>query len=161
MRAKTNRLRALKGFNLIELVIAIVVIGILSKVVIAKYMGFSTTARLSAVKNLTAIVISAKNDAQARCIATSGCYGNGITFQLTINGVSYQMVNGYPASGDNGGTEIDQLVAAPAIFTIIKESPWTYWQLSSAPSPANCYVAYEAASSSAVPPLIVSATTGC
>jgi MSHA pilin protein MshA len=153
----------LKGFTLIELVIVVVILAILAVLVIPKYIDLSQSARISAVQGLAATVSADANNASLQCVLTSNCFGNNVTWLLTVAGRNYQIWNGYPDAGDNIGTnEIDVLVNASSQFTVSIVPPQiTLWKFSSAPDPNNCAVQYQEALSTKIPPVVTTLTSGC
>ena len=73
------------------------------------------------------------------------------------------MWNGYPDAGDTlGNDEIDMLIKVSSDFTaIIIPQNLTLWQLNAAPTPANCAVQYQEATSITNPPVVSLITSGC
>lgn len=143
--------------------LVIVLLAIISIIAIPKFINLSQNARIAVIKNLAATVSADANMSSNKCALTPGCFGDNVTWLLTIGSGNYQMWNGYPDAGDNIGTnEIDVMVNAPSQFTISIIPPlYTIWQLNSAPDPTNCAVRYQEATSTQNVPVVTTLTTGC
>jgi MSHA pilin protein MshA len=160
----TNRSSHLSlGFTLIELIIVITILSILAIMVIPKYIDLTKDSRISVIRGLAASVQEGSSTAAAQCLITPGCFATGMTWLLTIGPGHYQMWNGYPDAGDTvGGNEIDTLISTSNQFSVSINSPdTTLWQLTSAPTPANCAVQYKEAANANTPPIITVLTAGC
>jgi MSHA pilin protein MshA len=90
--------RAQGGFSRVELIVAIVVVGMVAAVAVPRYEGHETDARVAAVKHMGGMLKSAALMAHAACQAQS-CANNQT---LVIHGQSITFLNGYPDTATIG-----------------------------------------------------------
>ena len=106
-----KRVKSEKGFTLIELVMVIVIIGIISAVAIPKFVGLSTSARLSAARGIGAALSGTIQAEHADFLINADAYDVAeVIAGTTLSG---------GASVSNVGNVITY-VSGPDTFT------WTY-----------------------------------
>ena len=106
-----KRVKSEKGFTLIELVMVIVIIGIISAVAIPKFVGLSTSARLSAARGVGAALSGTIQAEHADFLINADAYDVAeVIAGTTLSG---------GASVSNVGNVITY-VSGPDTFT------WTY-----------------------------------
>jgi len=88
----------MRGFSRVELIVAIVVLGMVAAVAVPRYQGFEAQARVAAVKNMGGKLKSAALMAHAVCQAQS-CANNQT---IVIQGQSITFLNGYPDAASIG-----------------------------------------------------------
>ncbi len=100
-----------KAFTLLELIMAIVIIGVLSAVAIPKFAGLSDNAKISAELSTAASVQVALDACHGEWIINEG----GFTCGASINSTALNSY-GYP---DSLGNPLDAILKSPA-------SDWTF-----------------------------------
>lgn len=90
MKQKVNA-----GFTLIELVIVIVILGVLSATAAPKFLNLTADAREAVIRGIAGNANSALSMFQVKALLSNVKNGT-----LTIDGVNYGVVNGYPALRD-------------------------------------------------------------
>lgn len=147
------------GFTLIELIIAIVILGILAVTAAPKFINLQGDARSSTVKAMKGAVEAASSMAHSKAIIAGK--DKARYAPITVDNVGVDLIYGYPAATANG---IGNVINAPS-------SEWGYSYSTSAktytlkpkdftPSTGLCDVVYTQATSTAAP-TVVANTTGC
>lgn len=143
------------GFTLIELVIVIVILGILAAFALPRFIDLSTDARVASVNGVAGSVRAAAALAHAQWLVDSQ------PATITMEGNTIDIVNGYPAAGNDTTQDI--------IFTLLDTSGYTLsettatasqLQLTNAPTPATCSITYNEAAANAFPIIDVD-PSGC
>lgn len=142
--------RALGGFSRVELIVAIVVVGMVAAVAVPRYQGIESNARVAAVKNMGGMLKSAALMAHAVCQAQS-CANNQT---IVIQGQSITFLNGYPDAATIG-----RLVRSAEGFTP-NEAGNRF--VKNGASTENCWVQYNnaTATSDVVTPPTISYASG-
>jgi MSHA pilin protein MshA len=87
-----------QGFTLIELMAAILIVGALAAAALPKFVDMGKEARVAAVQRLGAELITAANLVRAKCDASDLCRGQTYPSGFFIDGISADLVNGYPSA---------------------------------------------------------------
>ena len=148
------------GFTLIELIIAIVILGILAVTAAPKFINLQGDARSSTVTAMKGAVEAAGSMAHSKAIIAGkekASVGNGIT----VDNVGVDLVYGYPAATADG---IGNVINAPSLEWGVSFSSsaktYTLKPKDFTPSTESCNVVYTEATSTAAP-TVVATTTGC
>lgn len=135
------------GFTLIELVMVIVILGILAAVALPKFVNISGDARKATLAGADGAIRSAANMAHSASIIAASSV-------VTIEGVSYTMVNNYPSA-----TDITVLAGVNGTGYTVPSAGVV--QVTGAGTPASCQVSYVAAAAAGAAPTITTVNTGC
>lgn len=136
------------GFTLIELVVVITILGILAAFAIPRFASLETEARAAAMQGLTGSVRSAAAMSHGLWLAQGGSGAN-----VTLEGQTIAITNGYPAAADISNTLSDTTgftvatVAATTTFGKVGAS-------------GTCEATYTTAAAG-LPPVITVDVTGC
>ena len=154
--------RSSAGFTLIELIAAIIILGILASTALPKFVDMRRDALLATTQSLRGALQSAAELAQAKAIVA------GITDQasatLTINGTPISFVYGYPAGTATG---IVPMVTTPAgdwkQRASVFSGAWVYWHgvINEDAGTAQCYVRYRQPTAAGNAPVVDYVSNGC
>jgi MSHA pilin protein MshA len=128
------------GFTLIELVVVIVILGILSAFAVPRFMGLEVQARKASVEALTGSLRSAS------MLAHSVWLANGSTGDVTVEGKTIVIANGYPDAATLKEALQDTSGFTPTIGTKV-----VTFARAGAATPANCSVKYTEAEAGGAP----------
>ncbi|WP_347989752.1 type II secretion system protein [Methylomonas sp. AM2-LC] len=151
------------GFTLIELVLAIVILGILAATALPKILNVDTSAKINSVNALAGAIQSAANNYNVLCAATPSCNLKNDQLHIYINNQWLWLNYGWPDAGDDIGVDEIDTTLSTSGFTISTPNIYTtVFSLSSARTPANCSVSYlQALYNVRYSPVITTITTGC
>jgi MSHA pilin protein MshA len=140
--------KPVSGFTLIEMVVAIVILGILAAFAFPHFASQEVEARKAAVNSLGGSVRAATVQAHSMWLYQ----GNAAT--ITMNGQTITMLNGYPNEASIVNT-LHDFTGFQFIDAVVAK-----FRKIGAASPETCMVTYADAAVDALPVITV-VTTGC
>lgn len=149
-----NRKISEGGFNLVELVVVITILGIIAAFAVPRFAALEAQARLAATQALAGSIRSGAALSHALWVAQ----GDPSSTNLTMEGEAITMTNGYPDAASIAATLVEYVgfslttASGTAVFT--KQS-------SSGSAMANCFVRYAPPASANSAPTVTATTGGC
>jgi len=147
--------KKLAGFTLIELVIVIVILGILAASALPRFSDLAGDARAASVNGIAGSLRAAAAIAHATQIARSYSAGQPVT----MDGVSINMSNGYPAAGTPTGSIASALTDLTGYTVIASTGSVTFTPTGR--TLGTCTAEYVAAPNTTTAASVSVITTGC
>ena len=167
---RASSLQKPTGFTLIELIAAIVILGIISAMAVATYADMRRDVRIATVQQMRGALEVAANATRSLCTTVSDCIlnspavgGAGWPSTFIHNDRPYFLVEGWPDAGifpALGEGAIDSHVSYSG-FTIDTTTDETRFLLATATVPANCRATYRQPTVVGESPVFSVVTTGC
>jgi len=160
------------GFTLLELVFAMVILGLLSAVAIPKFINLSRETRIAKVQQMTGSVKAASSLINLKCRITPTCDLKSWGGNFVLDGRTAQLLYGWLDAGTVpgiGNVGVDAFIETNPHFmaVVTPDHTETQWRLISAPTPSACYAFYrQQPGPTAVPnpdiaPTVGNVTSGC
>ncbi|WP_306824131.1 type II secretion system protein [Acidithiobacillus ferrooxidans] len=148
-----------QGFTLIELIVVIVILGILAAFAIPRFVNLQNDARRSVLQGVSGSLQAASALAYSKALVSTPVQ-TGTSGTISVPGAgtngTVALAYGYPT-----GASISTMLQDTTNFGVsATTAAATFWPTSAGNS-ANCKVVYTAATSSIVPPTVVTTSTDC
>lgn len=165
MQQSSRRLPNLSGqFTLIEIIVAITLIGALTAVALLNFIDVGPQARVASLESLQRNLQAGTSFANAQCRLAQGCQNSGWSSAAIVNpdGTEGRMYNGYPTSNATVfASHITKWVEVSG-FSIDTSNPlYTDFLSKSASKPDECKVRYIYAQEFGDAPSIALTKIGC
>jgi len=173
--------RLIAGLSLVELIVAILIVGILAAMAIPRFINAGTDARIATLQGLNASVRSSEALVQGQItVRGAGSPGqeSGITWITLADGSAVRVWNGYPDRWCDGIGILQQGLTVPTGGCYLSSAPvkadaYTFygygnsqipngdagWRIESAPNPLLCSVEYRYNGTGE--PVVTVSTSGC